>query len=378
MKTKKLLFIIILSLFLLCLVALLLIYFQIQKRNQPPGTIQTGIFNSQPAWTYETSENITSTPAVDDNGRVYIRTSNSIIALDAPTGTLLWRAELPGKSPLSISPQAFGDYLVAPATDSQIAVFSTGTGQMVWISPIIDPPYGRPSDIEVEAFSVTEGLLIVARHNWMLTSYKIEDGQVVWEQDITHASIPYMVIDRNNIYLGSGSLLQAYDAKNGNLLWQKELVGYLGQMLIADNPLYITEEKYASLLAIDPDSQEILWRKYYPVYIDGFKIECLSFFDDMLYIATEKMLALSTDGEVIWASKKTGLLECPAFLDNSMYVRNIGTTLYAFDTKSGEEKGQMNVKANTNLQAHPDRSPIVFDKFLIVPVSDHQIIAYQP
>jgi outer membrane protein assembly factor BamB len=349
-----------------------------QRNLDNSGATQSETFNAAPVWVFETTDSITSTPAADNDGRVYVRTSNSITALDVLTGKVLWTASSPSNVPLNIQPQVFGDYLIVPEKGSRLAVLDPHTGKLQWRTSVINPEFTHPGAIEIEDISFSQDIVYVARFNWPLTAYRLTDGQIVWQQDAFGRNNPYIASDQKAVYLGMGSMLKAFESESGILLWQKELEAYIGPMLLVDNTLYVLDEMHSSLIAINLSNQEILWNNSYPE-AEPFEFSCLSEFGDKLLIAAQKLIAVArSDGQVIWSTNNVGRLECPTVVDNKIFVRNTKDALYTFELVTGNEVGKMRVSQNTSLKHEPNRSPISVAGLLIVPVSANQIVAYQP
>jgi outer membrane protein assembly factor BamB len=339
---------------------------------------QSETFKAKPVWVFETTENITSTPSTDQNGQVYIRALNSITALNVLSGQVLWKAVSPSNTPLNISPQVSGNYLIVPEKGSRIAVFDTHTGKLQWRTPEIDPIFTHPSAVEIEAISVSNQMAYVARFNWKLTAYRLTDGKIVWEQDTFGRTNPYVMSDQKTVYLGMGSMLKAFDSLSGVLSWQKEFDAYIGPMLRSDNMLYILDEMHSSLYAIDLNTEDILWNTSYPE-AEEFEFNCLSEDGDKLLIAGQELIAVTkSSGQIVWATSKLGRLECPAMLNNEIYIRNITNLLYILDSVTGKELGMIEVSLNSRLKHEPQRSPVSTEGLLIVPITDNKVIAYQP
>jgi outer membrane protein assembly factor BamB len=178
--------------------------------------------------------------------------------------------------------------------------------------------------------------------------------------------------------LGLGSEINAFDTLTGTLLWKEDINASIGQIVLDDNILLISDNRKSGMIAFDPNNRKILWRVDYKVIYDT-TINCIVMNDDVVYIAAQLLMAVTKDdGQMIWASDKIGDLECPVVLENSIYVRNTRTALFAFDLDSGREIGRMSVQTNTPMLHEPDRSPTVTDGILIIPITDHYVAAYSP
>lgn len=346
-----------------------------QKQGSSPSSVKSGIFISSPTWDFETQSPITSSPVVDKDGRVFIRTSDSIIAVDSRNGNRLWSSKTLSDTPLSIAPYIFDDYLVVPEKGSGIAVFQANTGELIWRTPTIEAGLSNPW---IESISFSNETLFVARFDWGLTAYDIHDGEIVWEQKYSTRYPPSIDANRQAVYFGLKSEIRAYDTLNGTLLWKENINASIGQIKLDDDILLISDNSKSGMIGFNSSNQETLWRVDYELIKDTI-INCIVIDDDIVYVAAQRLMAITIgDGQMIWASDQIGDLECPVIVENSIYVRNTDTTLYAFDLDSGHEIGRISVQANTPMLHEPDRSPTTTDGILIVPITDSYVAAYSP
>lgn len=354
---------------------LVIYYFYIYIPSHPKEPIVSGNFPSTVAWIFSGDDIVASTPVTDGNN-IFIRTANSIYALDGRTGEVLWKtnSQAIGNSEESIpvmSPQIKDSYLIVPETGSRISVFSAESGKLIWKSQ--RPKYAHA---HIESIAVNNKMIYVARWDWELTAYELETGDIIWRKDISGRSNPYIVADENSVYVGQEHLSQSFDAVSGISQWKLDFGGYSGPLVLSDGILYITDEETSSILAVDTSTQATLWERSYP-QLETFELNCLVLSDDVLYLAAKQLVAISKiDGNTLWTSSNTGRLECPSISSNSIYTRNTEQTLYKLDISSGNEMGQLYVQVNTPMKHEPDRSPILFENLLIVPFGDSRVFAY--
>jgi polyvinyl alcohol dehydrogenase (cytochrome) len=119
-------------------------------RHQSAETvIGTGNVGSlQPAWVISTEGvgargDITGTPVIAD-GCLYIGTNRGwVLALNADTGALVWRASMPGMINGSVVVEDGRVYVPFDLTsDTYMAAFDQFTGRRLWQSPRLDPQTG--------------------------------------------------------------------------------------------------------------------------------------------------------------------------------------------------------------------------------------------
>lgn len=355
-------------------VSIFLIFHYIQRYIRSPEPIVPSNLFSEPVWKFDTQDKVTSTPVALGN-IVFVRLSDSVVALNASTGNMIWKIESPSDTPLSISPQVSGNYLIVPEKNSRIAAFSPDIGKLLWRTPEFDNPLDTPS---LESIAIINNKVIVARFDWSLAAYNIANGELAWEIKLSGRSSLFLASEGNTVYLGTSSSLRAYDTDNGNLLWEKKLDAFIGGLLVNNKTMYIIDNAKPGVIALDLGTRDVIWSTNFED-VNEFDIRCIRAYNNQLYISSEKILVISIlDGQILWKTENLGHLECPIVLGNSLYVRNINTTLFAFDLLNGEEKGRMTVQFNAPDEFSPNRSPAAADGLLIVPVSDHEIISYQP
>jgi outer membrane protein assembly factor BamB len=343
--------------------------------------VATGEFPTEPVWVFDAAAAVVASPVVRDD-MVLIKTRESLYALDGTTGEELWEADSKGEEGLAISPLVSGEYVVVPEEYSGLAAFSSHTGELLWR---VLPPWGEktramPSTIESTALS--GGLAYVARFDWPLIAYDLTNGQSIWQAPaLSGRDFPFIQADTEQIYLAAGDELRTYSSKTGELLSAAEFGGYLGPILLEDRMLYVADEQENTISALDMgrDNGNTLWAAQLPGDLDTFELRCLAVQDDVLYVAADRLFALSRgDGRLLWSTEETGRLECPVFLNDRVYVRNTGRTLYVFNPETGGETGRLSIKENTVMKHGPFRSPAVVRDLLLVPFGDGRIFAYRP
>lgn len=353
-------------------------FYQFRVKQRPPEPIAYGDFPQEPVWIYLAPDQVTSTPLVQGS-RLVIRSINAICAVNLRNGQELWCSASPGESPLNTNPKSTEELLVVPENDSNVAVFSGETGQLLWRAYSGQEGIKNPRNYWIEAIAHEGDLLFVARNNHNLTAYDLNTGSINWIVELPTRIIPYLATESQSLYVAYGERLSAFEIGKGNPLWDKDIDSLLGPILASDGILYVSihfgEE---SLIALDLNSMEELW---------AIKSSDLSE-DDLRYLVVDggtifasgkKLIAIDKyTGELLCSSKGTGYLERPAVLKDLVYVRDIGTTLYAFRADNCKETGRLLVRMNTPMKHEPERGPVVAGDLLIVPFGDNRVFAYRP
>ena len=356
-------------------IAVVYLFYRID--NYPAEPASNGIFPDLPEWTFWANENVTATPIVYGS-YVFVRTSEAVYKLDGDTGILLWRFASPGtSSSMDVSPQISGNLLIIPERGGLLAAVSIDSGHLVWRLWSVDENRRFSGTMRVEEFTIDGGIIYVARHSWRLTAYDLEGGTKLWEVRVPDRVSLNLATDHEAVYLGASQLIIAYDLKFGQLLWEKDMGAYVRSILAQDGYLYVAfmSNDY-NLAAINLETRQEEW-KIRLTSIEGPDIRYLTAADEVLYAVDENLYAFNlATGGILWQSSYTDFLERPVVAGDRIYVRNNETTLFVFDSTSGDELGRLLVQHDAPLKRQPGRNPAIYGDLVIVPFGDERILAY--
>ncbi len=352
-------------------------YLYLDIRNHPPEPLYQGDFPSQPVWIYEARQRITSTPLI--HGKImFIRTQDFVCAIDIASNKEIWCSLSFGDRRLNLPPQLSDDMLVVPEMDSSISVFSANSGIRKW-SSISNLEDTHQENSPIYSFIVKNNSVFVARRSYKLTSYDLYTGEKQWESWVPDRSKLYLAADSQYSYLAAENKIIAYDIEQGIQVWERDLKGIVGPILLSDGILYyFLPYETDRIVALDLDTQEEVWRvisseikeSYFPFLVS---------YGDFLYLSGQRLAIISrSDGKIRCTVDETYNLERPIVLGNQVYVRDTEKTLYAFDKMDCRDTGRMHVQYNTSLDYDPERGPAVAGDLLVVPFGDNRIFAYRP
>lgn len=354
-----------------------IVYLFYRRDNYPAEPAANGIFPDLPEWTFWADENVTATPIVYGS-YVFVRTSEAVYKLDGDTGILLWRFASPGtSSSLDVSPQISGNLLIIPERGGLLAAVSIDSGHLVWRLWSVDENRKFSGTMRIEEFTIDGGIIYVARHSWRLTAYDLEGGTKLWEVNVPDRVSLNLATDHKAVYLGASQVIIAYDLQFGQLLWEKDMGAYVRSILAHKGYLYVAfMSDDCNLAAINLETRQEEW-KIRLASIDGPELRYLTAADEVLYAVDENLYAINlATGAILWKSQYAGPLERPVVAEDRIYVRNNETTLFVFDSTSGDELGRLLVRTDAPLKRQPGRNPAIYGDLVIVPFGDERILAY--
>ncbi|MGC9355799.1 MAG: PQQ-binding-like beta-propeller repeat protein, partial [Mariniphaga sp.] len=265
--------------------------------------------------------------------------SREVYCYNRADGKLLWTGKgdnIPG-SPASPPRVTEDTGLSAPTvtTDGQrvYAIFATGdviafdmNGKRVWAKNlgVPDNHYGHSSSL-----LVWDNKLIVqydTNKGGKVLALNVANGETVWETTrdakISWASPVLVQVDgKYQVVLTADPIVAGYDVQTGNELWSvKCMMGEVGPSVGYANGIVHAANEYATMVAIDIKTQEIIWED------DMFLPEAASplAHNGLLVIATSYGVLVCYDaktGEEYWEHDvgKT-LYSSPVYADGKLFM----------------------------------------------------------
>lgn len=352
------------------------LYNKKNSEEKPPEPIAQGDLSISPYWVFNADQNIISTPATDKKF-LFIKTSSSLYAVDVLQKRVKWKVDSFTDRELGFTPIVTNSIIIVVENESSVAAYSADSGILLWKTPTMkDAGYKTES---VQSIAFNSQYLYVSRFDWRLTTYSLKTGEIIWERSLPGRTDTYVEANEDYVLVGAGKTIEVYNANDGHELWTKDDIGYTGPILLSGKTLYVTDNKNASLISLNINSQKINWRKSYQGIIENYYYSCITETENYLLIAAKKLIMVSKmDGEIIWSTDDLGTLECPILFKDKIYIRNSRTTLYSIDQDTGRETGQMLVQLNTRMKIDYFRSPVIVDYYLAIPFGDNRVFIYQP
>lgn len=288
------------------------------------------------------------TPTVDGN-RVYaISAQGQLHALNARSGTPVWRHDLGkeygAKIPtwgVSMSPLVYGNLLIVDVGgkgDFGLVAFNKLTGKVVWTTGTNLPGYSAPIAITVNGMKQ-----IITFTGTSLISVSPKNGAKFWNYtwrtmyDVNSATPVFIAPDKVFISsgYGTGGVVLQMKAANGSVrveeVWKSKVMrNHFATSLLIDGYLYGFDE--ATLKCVDVKTGRKKWAVRRTESGAGFGKGSLIYADGHLIVLSDKgvltLVEAKSSGYIEKASAQvlTGnrgrCWTIPALSDGKLYVRN--------------------------------------------------------
>ncbi|MEK9843341.1 PQQ-binding-like beta-propeller repeat protein [Thalassospira sp.] len=209
-----------------------------------------------------------------EGGIIYATTGFAeIIAIDAPSATVLWRSQV--SAPMRSAPTVRGGRVFAITVDNQTIALNALTGETLW---------NHRGAAEGAAFiggaspAVDQGVVISAYSTGEMYALRVENGQVIWSDALAGAGrtdavsaiadirgLP--VIDNDLVIATSNSgLTVAIDLRTGYRVWELEAGGIQSPWVAGDYVYLLTNTN--DLIALRRKTGQVKWVTVLPRFVD--------------------------------------------------------------------------------------------------------------
>lgn len=281
-----------------------------------------------------------------ENGRLFIASGFArVIALDAATGTELWRKRV--ASPMHADPTASGGRLFATTLDSKLIALDGATGAELWSHQAIGETArliggGGPA--------VDAGVVVAPFSSGELVALRQENGRVLWTDSLaatrrldelaTLAQIHAApVIDRGGVFaISYGGVLAAIDLRSGSRVWEQDLGGLIRPWLAGNFIYQLTKDN--ELVCLSRNDGRVYWVTTLPAYENQKKQE-----DPILWagpvLAGNRLIVAGSSGRILSVSpydgsiigreqRRHGTSVAPIVAEETLYVLQDDATLAAY------------------------------------------------
>ncbi len=295
-------------------------------------------------WTFQTGAPVTSSPSVAD-GVLYVGSHDrNLYALDARTGTFLWKYDTMERNDfVSSSPAVSNGVVYIGGMKTKIHALDAYCGELLW-------KYKLPIRTTVRTGvssspAVANGVVYIANMDGNLYAFNEETGALIWNYQFPGSAygdncvfsspavsdgVVYIIDYEGNLY--------ALDASTGALLWNTSFgsaLGTYGSPSVVNGVVFYGGGRDNTLHALDALTGDVLWDyttwgsvSYSPAVAEG--VVYFGSRDNNTYAlnaSTGALLWNFTTGNSVYSS--------PAVANGVVYVGSYDNNTYALDASTG-------------------------------------------
>ena len=246
-----------------------------------------------------------------ENGRIIATTGFAeAVALDAGSGRVMWRRNV--GSPMRAAPTVRDGRAFIVTVDNKLFALDTTNGNVLWSHSGIQEGAsllggGNPA--------VDSGIVVVPYTSGELVALKVENGRVLWTDVLTAVRRSNVVvtfshirgrpvIDRGRVFAVSyGGLLVSIDLRSGRRIWDKEIAS-LDSPWVAGDFLYVLSTD-GELICLSRKSGRVYWVRGLPRYEDPEDREGLIIWTGPI-LTKNRLIVAGSYGEALAISPYTG------------------------------------------------------------------------
>lgn len=354
------------------------------NQSKAMGNVALGASPSQ-AWTANIAGStprarLASSPVISGGKLFVIDADARIIAMDAQTGARLWQTAMPaegnGRSLFGGGVSVVGDRVFASTGVGDVAALNVADGAIVWKKRPGGPLRGAPTlanghvyvmsqDNQIFALNQTDGetqwtesatlqvtavfgvaapaaaqgTVIAGYSSGELNAYRYENGRTLWGDALSRTSISTAVatltdidadpvIDRGRVFaIGQGGRMASYELVSGQRLWEINIAGISTPAVAGEWVFVVTDD--AKLLCVARATGKIRWISQLNRWRKAKKkTGAIRWTGPVL--AGNRLILVSTQGDLLYVDPATGTVQTAKDLDRSMSLSPVvaNNTLY--------------------------------------------------
>jgi len=282
-------------------------------------------------WQVDTKATLSAGPAVIQETILVGTRDGHLKAYRAHDGQFLWQTQLNGE--VLASPKGYNGMIYVKTQEGTITALQLADGKIAWRYSLHMPPIVlRQSSSPI----ITPAHVLVGFPNGRLVALHRQNGMVDWERDISvpkgRSDIQRMsdisadpVVINNTAYVVSyQGRLVALSEQDGQSVWEQDMSSYSG-LDILGRELFVADAK-GEVWAMDRTSGKVMWKQS---SLQGRRLSKPVAFGNTVVIGDEDgflHLLSQTDGSYInrISIDKKGVEAPPVLMDNKLYVLSRG------------------------------------------------------
>jgi len=200
-----------------------------------------------------------------DNGIVYVTGGyDEIVAVDAQTGDIKWRASM--NSPSRAAPTVLDGHIYVTTLNNTLLALDPADGKVQWEYAGLDQSTGLVGGASAAA---TSDLVVPAFSSGELYGLRPTNGSVAWSDNLSGSlrlggmgglsdirGLP-VVADGVVYAISIGGKMVAVNMRSGNRVWQKDISGSKTP-LVSGNRVFLVSAD-AQIIALAKDSGDVIW-----------------------------------------------------------------------------------------------------------------------
>jgi len=262
-----------------------------------------------------------NSPAVV-NGVVYIGGSNKMFALNANTGAGIWSYQTSGT--VNTIPTVANGVVYFGSKDFRVYALDALTGTLLWRF--------KTGNYVAPAPAVDNGMVYVGSQDRYVYALNATTGALVWKYPIGSPVYNPSAVVNGVAYVGAGDLF-ALDATTGSLIWQGSYSSHDGGLAIANGVIYECEDG-EFMAAADAATGNLIWFSSQSCVANGTPAVA----NGLIYEGTidGSIYAFdTTDGSLVWSYQLGTMLgnyaTAPVIVNGMVYVgAEVPKSLIAF------------------------------------------------
>ena len=288
-------------------------------------------------WTFETGDEIVSTPAIG-LGRIYVSSTDAhVYALDIEDGSQDWRFD--AGDALEASPMLLDSVLYVGSLDGGFFALDALTGQVRWKVALGSGIHGSAN--RAAAPDGSEDLILVGSYDNNMYCFGADSGERKWAYEARNYINGAPATDGRRVAFGGcdGSL-HIVDAADGAPIGEVDVGSYIpGSAAVVQGRAYVGHYKGA-VVCIDLAGQEIVW-EYGDEDQDGAFFSSPAVGEERVVVGSRDEFLHCIDretGQKVWTFRTRGKVDSsPVIVGNSVIFGSEDGRLYRVDLASGRE-----------------------------------------
>ena len=269
------------------------------------------------------------------DGRVFVRDSNALYALDQVTGEEMWRFVTGNVS--HFSPRPIDGVIYAITAEGEVSALDSETSSSIWQ---VEIGFGYTYPIPV----VANDLVYVGADNGVVHALDETTGEELWRRDTGDKSLALLAAG-DMLYATSWGTLHALDAITGKVRWRHDHLSFvMADLVLADGQLLIAGDD-GTIRAIASATGTESWVLDLSVFGANQPVVV----DEMVYAGGgDSVLALDlASGEQSWKFQgQESSLRAILLGPGTVIAADLSGMIYSLDISNGREKWRFQAASN--------------------------------